>query len=392
MSRRRSPPSRPADRLAAGLPRGLVAALAFCVVAAGALAASPPTISIAPVGRVFGTGEQQVYAIERHESITATYRAPSGEMVTKHFDFSARTSVAYTVEGFSSDGAAVLALATANDASPAATPSASPTPSPSAAPSTSPSPMLHLDGTTAATGGLEELTPIALVAAGQGLDGLRSGAHWRTNGVLALPAGSVLLALQNQASTWTAPGGLEADVVEIDSIGSAQAGGALVVPGFGRAALHGGGSAAAKSYVDRPNRLLAGVMLTIASSGNLENGRGDRGSYALNARYVVKLVRLAPGLLPSPAPMLSTDVDVVHSASSLASFAPADIKQMAQPAPTDALILSSPVPLGSPTLPPSPPPEASLAPIPVTIASDAPIASPVPPPPTPTPIPTPWIH
>src|ERR1700730_4216667 len=107
-------------------------------------------------GHSFGIGEQQVYAIERSADLTVRFRDAAGTLRTKRYHHPIRPSVAFTIEGVSSTGRPVLAMAAYNPASPN---QQQPPPSPESPP---PSPELDEHGSLATAGDADSFAPASI--------------------------------------------------------------------------------------------------------------------------------------------------------------------------------------------------------------------------------------
>ncbi len=162
-----------------------------------------------------------------------------------------------------------------------------------------------------------------------------------------------------------------------------DASGRVTVPGFGRVALRGAGTANGVSFIDLSQRLLLGSTFTVTGRGNALGEHGAPGSYTLSASYTLRLARYIAGVAPAPnvAPP-----DVFHpGAPDTNVFSSGAPYPLAHPGPTDN-VFSSPI---TPLVTPTPVPEVSLPPVPLPAASGAALASPPAPPPTPMPMLTP---
>jgi len=344
---------------------------AISIVFAAAAAAATSVAALGDVGnpssvpnaflpnRAFGIGEQQVYVIERHQTVDVHFRAPNGDLVSKHVSRDDIHSVAFTVEG---SDAGDIVLAAVSDA-PAQIDSA-------------PSPTVRADGTIAAAGPLAAIGAGALVL-GSAPPGLDEGATWNTSGTLQLPFGALQLRLTNTSAAWE---GGDA-VLQVTSTGSADTDGTVTVPGFGPASLRGSGSTKGVSFIAADLRLLLGSAYTISGSGNAQNRRGEHGTYLMKAAYTLELARYVPGRPGMPAYAPTEMPRMIETVSPDQIIHGGSVDENAHPAPTDNVFSGSPLPAGSPI----PLPDASLAPVPLTVSSGAPLASPLPPPPTPVP-------
>jgi hypothetical protein len=348
---------------------------AVSIVFAAAAAAATSVAALGDVGnpssvpnaflpnRAFGIGEQQVYVIERHQTVDVRFRAPNGDLVSKQLTRDDVHSVAFTVEG---SDAGDIVLAAVSDAT--------------AQPDSAPSPTVRADGTISAAGPLAAIGAGALVL-GSVPPALAEGTTWNTSGALRLPFGPMQMRMTNTSATWE---GGDA-VVQVASTGSVDASGSVTVPGFGPASLRGSGSTKGISFIDTDLRLLLGSTYSIVGSGNAQNGRGEHGTYLMKAAYTLKLARYVPGR-PGPPAYAPTELPrMIETVSPDQIIHGGSVDEIAHPAPTDNVFSSSPLPAGSPI----PLPDESLAPVPLTVSSGAPLASPLPPPPTPVPTRTP---
>ncbi|HXM17260.1 MAG TPA: hypothetical protein VN934_00450 [Candidatus Tumulicola sp.] len=359
--------------------------LALAVAALAAAAPPPRTATAFVPGRSFGIGEQQVYTIEQNTKLTVRFRRPDGSIDVKNLESTTRRSVAFTVEGLSSAGNPVLAVATAVAiASPAAGAAATPSASPKAVPSASPppSPDVRSDGSVNVDGGLADLSPLAGVLAGAAPDKLEPSMTWRSEASVNLPLASLALHMSNTANAPSADG--PPNVIGVTSTGSADVSGSTKISGYGSTTLRGAGAAVIQAFVDKERGVLLGMSLTVGSRGNAASARGDHGGYDLNAQYTVKLVRYVAGVSPASPnaqPTLNTLTRFASPDSAIFSGG-GNPSPLAHPGPTNTFFLSSPQPAPSETTTPAP--SESLPPIPIPQSSDAPMASP-PAPPSPSP-------
>jgi hypothetical protein len=380
---------RPAQRLSPPL---AVAFLTALLVAALALVAAPPAATASgPValyagGHPFGIGEQQVYLIDRASTLTVRYRDNEGELRTKTFHYHAQTSVAWTIEGISSAGGPVLAVTTA---APTAPDSASPMPPPSAEPiphSPEPSPMLDAHGVGAPARGsaLDELTPASLLLAGIKDQLPDVGKPWRSSGVIPLPFGTLTLTMDHVIET--PKGDQDANLAVIQSTGTSGFSARVRISSFGVAALHGGGTVSALSYLETMTRLLLGTTISATSHGNV-SASSIHGAYELQSTVAIKLAKYVPGLVPnsgSPGFVPASDYLGSTTAPDSQIYSTARPDTIAVPAATDTGFIPPPA-VATPYH--SALPAASLPPIPLPMPSGQAAASP-PAGPTPTPQPT----
>jgi hypothetical protein len=365
------------------------AALAACALAAFGFATPAPDQpqNVFLPGRTFGLGEQQVYLVERNESIVVRFRNANGDVVSKTVKRRDHHSFALTVVGFDADGSAVLAVSAEGQpalAAPGGDVNAASSQDATQPEAVQASPAVTADGRVNEMSRLAPLLTSSLVIASGPDQPLADGAKWITSGELPIPAGSQRVRLGNAASTWSE----DAGVLEVVSTGTFEAAGSAPVPAFGQAALRGNGSVSGTSYVDMRNRLLLGSVFTLKSNGNATNGRGGSATFSLSASCTFKLMRFVAGLLPPPTPAggLAPRADNIRTGpppDNLTRQGAPD--QMARPAATDNIFRASPLPQDTP----EPLPDVSLPPVPIPVSSGLPLASPPPPPPTPVPTHTP---
>lgn len=323
-----------------------------------------------------------MYAIEQDTKLTVRFRRPDGSIDVKNLESATRRSVAFTVEGLSSAGNPVLAVATAvatatSSRAPGAmaTPSASPKAAPSASPP--PSPDVRSDGSVNVDGGLADLSPLAGVLAGAAPDKLEPNKTWRSEASVTLPLASLALHMSNTANAPSGDG--SPNVIGVTSTGSADVSGSTKISGYGSTTLRGAGAAVIQAFVDKERGVLLGMSLTVGSRGNAASARGDHGGYDLNVQYTVKLVRYVAGVSPASPnarPTLNTLTRFASPDSSI--FSGGNPSPLAHPGPTNTFFLSSPLP--APSEAATPAPGESLPPVPIPQSSDAPMASPPPPP------------
>jgi hypothetical protein len=323
-------------------------------------------------GRVYGLGEQQVYAIERTENVAVRFRNAAGDIVVHTVKREDQRSVAFTVEGYGADGSAVVAVTVDSAFNPNANVGQV-----EAAP---PSPRIISDGRLVSGGRLEVLAPATLIVGAHPETPLADGAKWAASGQLPLPSGPQSIVLTNVASAW---GGEETGVLQVASSGTFEAAGTVSMPEFGKARLRGNGSVTGTSFIDTRNWLLLGTTFSLKSTGNAAGGGKSSGPYTLTATYTLKLMRYVAGLPPPPTPGGA----VFPASINIRTEQPNNVTHQgepvnaAQPAPTDFIFHGTP----SPQVTPVPVPEVSLPPVPIPISSSAPLASPPAPPPTPFP-------
>ena len=361
--------------------------IALAIVGAPQAATASGPVALYAGGHPFGIGEQQVYLIDRASTLTVHYRDGQGELRSKSFHYHAQTSVAWTIEGFSSAGGPVLAVVTA---APTPPPSATPTPaSPSTQPSPhapEPSPVLDAYGVGAPAQGtaLAELTPASVVLAGIGEQLPDVGKPWRSAGVLPLPFGTLTLTMDHVILT--PKGDQDADLAVIASTGTTGFSAKVHVGGFGVAALHGGGTASATSYLETQNRLLLGTTISATSHGNA-TANTSHGTYELHSTVAIELAKYVPGRVPnsgSPGFVPASDYLGSTTAPDGQIYSTTQPDTIAVPAATDTGFIPPPA-VATPYQ--SALPAMSLPPIPLPMTSGQPAASP-PAAPTPTPQPT----
>ncbi|MBV8366562.1 MAG: hypothetical protein JO194_08665 [Candidatus Eremiobacteraeota bacterium] len=351
-----------------------VALAAAALAASAGAGSSSPLQNVFPMGRVFAVAEEQVYVIQRHQTLVVRYRSPSGDIVSRTLTRQDSHSIAFTVEGYE-NGAAVVAVADDVASDQAARPS----------------PAIGNDGSIAQAGALSALTPIALVLSGspppentggQSPAPLTEGGKWPASGAVQMPFGTTMLRLTNASNAWE---GNDA-VQQVVATGSIDSNASVTVPGLGIAALHGGGTANGTSFVDMEQRLVLGSSYTMTGSGNLSTRNGQNGTYMMKGDYLIALARFIPGRpgpgyaeateLPRNIETVPPDSDIMHGGAS---------SEISHPAPTDNIMREPP-----PQTEAGPPPqELSLPPVPLPSFSGARLASPPAPPPTPMPTRTP---
>jgi hypothetical protein len=352
------------------------AALACIAVVFAAFAATPPKARSATVfvpGHAFGEGEQQVYAIAEHATLSVRFRQPDGRIAQKTLNVTQKRSVALTIEGYNQSGAPVMALAAAQSGKTAARAAGS---APAASPAVSSSGNLPLSGDAVA------LAPAAILLSGLSAQAPAVGAKWKSAGDLALPFGSLAVSLNNSAND--SSGDENSTTLQVVSSGSARVDIKARVPAIGAVALRGAIPASAASFLELQRRLLLGMVVHASGRGNAAAAHGRRGSYALTVDYALKLARFAGGTQPRPG-----IGGYVPSSGYLGGIAPTDagnlspapVSTIAQPAPTDTSFVPSPLPGATAA---TPAPAESLPPVPIIMPSDLPLAS-APPAPSPSP-------
>lgn len=368
---------------------GLVLALGIFVAAVASGAPSPPTANVFVPEHAYGIGEQQVYAIVSTTTLTVKFRRLDGSLVKKTLNSPSRHSVALTVQGYTPEGAPVLAVATPPPA-PARSGSKSAISSPSPAAAASgvsppPGPSVRKSGAVETTGPLADLSITSVVLSGLNGAPPELGKSWRSSGTLQTSLGTLAVALDNAPNNST--GDETSTTLQVTSKGTADVTGDLRVPDFGKAVLRGRATVGALTYVELANRLLLGMDLVANGRGNLNGELGQRGSFDLAVRYAVKLVRYVRGASPAPSAGLPFSVASGFLGGATGEtpnyFRPASINPIAQPGATNTGFLPPPQPVA--TISPTAAPGESLPPVPIVLPSGQPVASP---PPAPSPSPT----
>ncbi|HLJ82940.1 MAG TPA: hypothetical protein VKT51_02035 [Candidatus Eremiobacteraceae bacterium] len=324
-------------------------------------------------GHEYGTGEQQVYAIARDARLTVRFARADGTIGTQTSLLHDASSVAFTVEGFTGDGAPVLAVATAGalrQSSVAAVPSDSP--------------VIAADG-SAARPEFDGFAPASLVLSGLDASSLDIGTEWHGTGDLALPFAHARAQLHGKANFKS--GTLADTLLQAVLNGGASIAGQPRLSKFGAVRLTGGGALSGEAYFQPARHLLVGTDLSLTSNGNAVDAHGTHGSYSLTAHWIVKLVGLVAGTPPIPgiSPGIGIPANQMGERANAANvYSPGSPVPVLHPAPMPSGVISgnsgaTPTPYAAVT----PSPTESLAPLPIGLSSDQPIASP-PPAPTPT--------
>jgi hypothetical protein len=347
------------------------------VIAAGlglsCIAAAPSGPIFFP-GREYGLGERQTYVIDRDARLTVRLAGPNGVVVSKSTDSVDERSVAFTVEGFTDAGMPVLAVATAvrgesevsNDGS-----------------SAPPSPVIETDGTVPSDT-FAGFAPAAVLMNGLDPQALDIGTIWTGRGDLPLPFARATAQLKGQVNFKS--GELYDTLLQALLSGTASLSGHPSVAPFGALHLTGGGAVSGSAFISPARHLLLGMDLTLTSTGNVTDSHGRHGAYAMNAQWSIKLASYAPGILPGPGISPGIGIPITQ----MGAPAPGATNVYSQSSPSDVFAPASVNPdvidrsnaSAPPTLAPSP--DESLPPIPVSMPSDQPVASP-PPGPSPTP-------
>lgn len=357
-----------------------VAALAVAVFAASGPNVRQPSFSVIPREHRFALGEQHVYAIARTVTLIVKSRDARGNAYAKTMHADDATSIAFTVESFASDGAAVLGVS-----APQPQGSSAPTATPLALTSPLPSPVIR-DGNASAGGSLVALAPLAALLGG--VDGPATvGKKWKAAAAFDLPLGSADVSLDD-AATYSS-GDDSASTLIVEQHGTARLRGSVNVPQLGRIALSGNGTASGSGFVETIARVPLGMDLRIGGGGRCTTRARAACTFLMSARVTIKLVRFVRGETPAPivvppfgaasAFLPGTPTSNSMEYSTPYPFATATI---AAPAPTDTFFIMP----YSPPPPMTPLPGVSLPPLPLPLPSGQPLATP-PPPPSPSPRP-----
>jgi hypothetical protein len=347
------------------------------VIAAGlglsCIAAAPSGPIFFP-GREYGLGERQTYLIDRDARLTVRLEGPNGVIVSKSTDLVDERSVAFTVEGYTDAGMPVLAVATAvrggsntSDVGSSATSS----------------PIIETDGSVPSDT-FAGFAPSAALMNGLDPQALDIGTIWTGRGDLPLPFARAAVKLKGQVNFKS--GELDDTLLQALLTGTASITGHPRVAPFGALHLTGGGVVAGNAFISPPRRLVLGMELTLTSYGNVTDAHGRHGAYVMNTHWSIKLASYAPGILPGPGISPGIGIPVTQ----MGAPAPAATNVYSQSSPSDvfapASVNSDVIDKSNASAPPTaaPSPDESLPPIPVSIPSDQPVASP-PPGPSPTP-------
>lgn len=347
----------------------LAAAVAFLFCAALTAAGG----QIFAAGHVFGTGEQQVYAIARDARLTVRFANADGSLSEQTATLHEASSVAFTVEGFNDAGAPVLAVATAGTYRRT-----------SAAAAPSESPVIAADGSIAHPA-FDAFAPASLVLSGLDVSSLDIGSEWNGAGDLALPFAHARAHVHGKVNFKS--GGAANELLQAVLSGGASTTGDPRFSRFGAVRLIGGGVLSGTAYFEPAERLLAGTDLSLTSNGNAVDARGVHGSYSLTAHWIVKLVSLVAGIAPGPgiSPGIGIPGPLMGSHAGAANvYSNGTPVTVFHPAPQPSgVITGNAGATAAPTAAVTPSPGESLEPLPIGLSSDQPIASP-PPAPTPT--------
>jgi hypothetical protein len=349
--------------------------LAFIAAGLGlaCVAAAPPGPVFFP-GRQYGLGERQTYLIDRDARLTVRLARSNGAIISKTTDSVDESSVAFTVEGYTDAGMPVLGVATAdrNDRGTSSGESAA-----------TASPVIENDGSVPSEV-FAGFAPAAALLNGLDPQALDIGTIWTGRGDLPLPFARAALRLKGQVNFKS--GDVHATLLQALITGTASVAGHPSVAPFGALRLAGGGTVAGSAFISPERRLLLGMDMTLTSNGNLSDAHGRRGAYALQTHWSIKLASYASGVLPGPGISPGIGIPVTQ----MGAPAPGATNVYSQGSPADVFSPASVNPdvidRSNASVPPTaaPSPDESLPPIPVSMPSDQPVASP-PPGPSPTP-------
>jgi hypothetical protein len=337
--------------------------------------APPATAYYSVAGHIFGLGEQQVYLVRSSATLTIRYRDARNSLHSQTFHQESHSSIAWTVEGFSSSGGPILAVALLPAAG-------------SASPTAAPSPALSAAGIGSASGALASLSWASFMLSSLTAQLPDVGTQWSSQGSLALRYGVLGVSMNNQTIK---PLGTTTDVIQIVSTGGTALHSIIATPVLGWVELQGKGGAGGSSYIEPQNRLLLGMTLRAFNYGRASAKRAT-GTYDLNVSMAMKLFRFVPGVpVSAAAPAFFPGSAYIGSTEppDTTLYSTAAPEQVASPAATNTEFIPGPAQAVTPY--PSALPEVSLPPIPIPWSSGQPVASP-PPPPTPTPTPTPFYY
>ena len=346
----------------------VIAGLGFACVDAAA-----PTGPIFFPGRAYGLGEHQTYLIDRDAHLTVRLPRPGGATFSKTVAAVDESSVAFTVEGFTDAGAPVLGIATVRktDGTGAV-----------AGPQPSASPVIENDGRVQSAS-FADLAPTAALMNGFNAQALDVGMTWRGRGDLPLPFATAALRLNGQVNFKS--GDAQMTLLQALLTGDARISGTPVVAPFGAIRLSGGGALAGTAFFSPERRLLLGMDLTMICNGNVTDSHGRHGTYNLSSHWSIKLAGYAPGTLPGPgiSPGIGIPVTQMGGAAPAATnvYSPSSPANVFEPASISPDVIDRTNASAPPTAAPSP--DESLPPVPISIPSGQPVASP-PPGPSPT--------
>lgn len=322
---------------------------------------------------VYGTGEQQVYAIARDARLTVRFARADGTLLTQTAVLHDSSSVAFTVEGFTDAGAPVLAVATAGALRQTA-----------AAAEPSESPFIAADGSIDAPA-FDGLAPNSLVLNGVEPSSLDIGSEWHGSGALVLPYAHAQAQLHGKVNFKS--GGATDTLLQAVLSGGASVSGQPRLSLFGPVRLIGGAVLTGEAYFEPAERMLVGTDIMLTSHGNAIDVHGKHGAYDLTAHWIVKLVDLVAGVPPVPgiSPGIGIPATEMGTHANAANvYSPGSPVPIFEPAALPSgVITGANGATSSPVAEVTPSPGESLAPLPIGLASDQPIASP-PPAPTPT--------
>jgi hypothetical protein len=349
----------------------------LAIIAAGlalACIAAAPSGPIFFPGRQYGLGERQTYLIDRDARLTVRLARSDGTIVSKTAESVDESSVAFTVEGYNDAGMPVLGVATAARSDRGGSSGAS---------QATASPVIETDGSVPSEM-FAGFAPAAALLNGLDLQALDIGTIWTGRGDLPLPFARAALKLKGQVNFKS--GDVHATLLQALLTGSASVSGHPSVVPFGALHLTGAGAVAGNAFISPERRLVLGMELMLTSNGNLTDAHGRRGAYSLVTRWSIKLASYAPGVLPGPGISPGIGIPVTQ----MGAPAPAATNVYSQGSPADVFAPASVNPdvidRSNASAPPTaaPSPDESLPPIPVSMPSDQPVASP-PPGPSPTP-------
>ncbi|HKW45644.1 MAG TPA: hypothetical protein VJN22_08295 [Candidatus Eremiobacteraceae bacterium] len=346
--------------------------VAAAVLAVACIAAAPPGQIFFP-GRQYGVGERQTYLIDRNAHLTVRFAKADGSIATSDVVKVDESSVAFTVEGYDDAGMPVLALAKADlkggdSAIGGSTATASP--------------VIENDGSVRSET-FADLAPAGALLNGLDTQSMDIGTNWNGRADVALPFARAALRLDGHMNFKS--GDQQSTLLQALLGGAAGVSGHPNVAPFGPVTLVGGGVLTGSAFFSPERRLMLGMDLTLTSTGNVTGARGRRGSYTLRSRWMIKLAHYAPGVAPGPGISPGIGIPVTQ----MGPPAPAATNVYSQGSPANVFSPASMNPdiidRSNASAPPTaePSPDESLPPVPISMPSDQPVASP-PPGPTPT--------
>lgn len=349
----------------------------LAIIAAGlglACIAAAPSGPIFFPGRQYGLGERQTYLIDRAARLTVRFPRSDGTIVSKSVTSVGESSVAFTVEGYTDAGMPVLGIATAGRNDRAAA---------NGGPPATASPVIESDGSVTSET-FADFAPAAALLNGLDPQTLDIGTMWTGRGDLSSPFARAALSLNGKVNFKS--GDAHSTLLQALLSGSASVSGHPSVAPFGALHLVGGGALAGDAYFYPERRLLLGMELALTSNGNLTDAHGRHGAFSLLTHWSIKLASFAPGILPGPGISPGIGIPITQ----MGAAAPGATNVYSQGSPADvfgpASINPDVIDKSNASAPPTaaPSPDESLPPIPVSMPSDQPVASP-PPGPSPTP-------